>query len=581
MSDEADKKRLLPPEKAREIDHQLRSQVAAATRGVSPVDVAAAVVDWAGHLVLSPGKLLSLAESVARNGVELAKIGTKLGQPDTDNLPAIVDRRMLSEDWQKWPFNVFAHGHRLAKGLATEATTGVDGVSKDHEQLVSFLANQIVEMASPANIPVTNPEFITTTRAERGANLKRGVHNLAEDLRRKRNGELPQGLEDFRVGRDIGITPGKVVYQNRLFELIQYSPQTEDVVAEPVLIVPAWIMKYYILDLSPRNSLVRYLVSQGKTVFIMSWKNPDEKDRDLGMHEYLHEGVMAAIDAVSSIVPKRKMHAVGYCLGGTLLSIAAAYMARERDDRLQTMTMFAAQIDFREAGEITTMLGEGTFTFLEALMRKQGYLAMENMTGAFAALRVSDLVYDPMLQRYLLGKDRSLNDLMAWNEDGTRMPCKMHTEYLRNCYMENNLAEARYEVNGKPVCVGDIRVPAFVLGTATDHVAPWKSVYKAMRLMNNEMTFALTTGGHNAGIACGPDHPRRKHWIATRKPGDLYVDPDQWQAENELVDGSWWPAWDAWLDARSSSERVAPPKMGKAKAGYKPLRDAPGIYVFG
>jgi polyhydroxyalkanoate synthase len=581
MSDEAEKKRLLPPEKAREIDHQLRSHVATATRGVSPVDVAAAVVDWAGHLVLSPGKLLSLAESVARNGVELAKIGTKLGQPDTDNLPAIVDRRMLSEDWQKWPFKVFAHGHRLAKGLATEATTGVDGVSRDHEQLVSFLANQIVEMASPANIPVTNPEFITTTRAERGANLKRGVRNLTEDLRRKRNGELPQGLEDFAVGRDIGITPGKVVYQNRLFELIQYSPQTEEVVAEPVLIVPAWIMKYYILDLSPRNSLVRYLVSQGKTVFIMSWKNPDEKDRDLGMHEYLHEGVMAAIDAVSTIVPKRKMHAVGYCLGGTLLSIAAAYMARERDDRLQTMTMFAAQIDFREAGEITTMLGEGTFTFLEALMRKQGYLAMENMTGAFAALRVSDLVYDPMLQRYLLGKDRSLNDLMAWNEDGTRMPYKMHTEYLRNCYMENNLAEARYEVNGKPVCVGDIRVPAFVLGTATDHVAPWKSVYKAMRLMNNEMTFALTTGGHNAGIACGPDHPRRKHWIATRKPGDLYVDPDQWQAENELVDGSWWPAWDAWLDARSSSARAAPPKMGKAKAGYTPLRDAPGIYVFG
>ena len=581
MSDEAGKKRLLPPEKAREIDHQLRSQVASATRGVSPVDVAAAVVDWAGHLVLSPGKLLSLAESMARDGVELAKIGARAGQPDTSDLPPIADRRMLSEDWQKWPFNIFAHGHRLAKGLALEATTGVDGVSKDHEQLVSFLANQIVEMASPANIPLANPEFLMTTRAERGANLKRGVRNLAEDIRRKRSGELPQGLEDFAVGRDIGITPGKVVYQNRLFELIQYSPQTEEVVAEPVLIVPAWIMKYYILDLSPRNSLVRYLVSQGKTVFIMSWKNPDERDRDLGMHEYLHEGVMAAIDAVSAIVPGQRMHAVGYCLGGTLLSIAAAYMARERDDRLQTMTMFAAQIDFREAGEITTMLGEGTFTFLEALMRKQGYLAMENMTGAFAALRVSDLVYDPMMQRYLLGKDRSLNDLMAWNEDGTRMPCKMHTEYLRNCYMENNLAEARYEVDGKPVCVGDIRVPAFVLGTATDHVAPWKSVYKAMRLMNNEMTFALTTGGHNAGIACGPDHPRRKHWIATRQPGDLYVDPDQWQAENELVDGSWWPAWDAWLDAHSSSERVAPPKMGKAKAGYKPLRDAPGIYVFG
>jgi polyhydroxyalkanoate synthase len=581
MSDETESKRLLPPAKAREIDHQLRGQVAVATRGVSPVDVAAAVVDWAGHLVLSPGKLLSLAESMARNGVELAKITGKAVKKDTEDLPAIMDRRMLSEDWQRWPFNVFAQGHRMAKGLAAEATTGVDGVSKDHEQLVSFLANQIVEMASPANIPVTNPEFITTTREERGANLKRGVHNLAEDMRRKRSGELPQGLEDFAVGRDIGITPGKVVFQNRLFELIQYKPQTEEVVAEPVLVVPAWIMKYYILDLSPRNSLVRYLVSQGKTVFIMSWKNPDEGDRDLGMHEYLHDGVMAAFDAVSAIVPKRKIHAVGYCLGGTLLSIAAAYMARERDDRVKTMTMFAAQIDFREAGEITTMLGEGTFTFLEALMRRQGYLTMENMTGAFAALRVSDLVYDPMMQRYLLGKDRSLNDLMAWNEDGTRMPYKMHTEYLRNCYMENNLAEARYEVNGKPVCVGDIRVPAFVLGTATDHVAPWQSVYKAMRLMNNEMTFALTTGGHNAGIACGPEHPRRKHWIATHKPGDLYVGPEEWQAQNELTDGSWWPVWNAWLDARSSKERVKPPSMGKAKAGYKALRDAPGVYVFG
>ena len=580
MSEENEKKRLLPPDRARNIDHQLRGQLAVATRGVSPVDVAAAVVDWAGHLALSPGKLLSLAESLARNGVELAKIGTGAMKPDADGLPAIVDRRMLSEDWQRWPFNVFAHGHRLAKGFATEATMGVDGVSKDHEQLVNFLANQIVEIASPANVPVINPEFITTTKGERGANLRRGVHNLAEDMRRKRSGELPQGLENFVVGKDIAVTPGKVVYQNRLFELIQYKPQTEEVVSEPVLIVPAWIMKYYILDLSARNSLVRYLVSQGKTVFIMSWKNPDEKDRDLGMHEYLHEGVMTAIDAVSTIVSKRKIHAVGYCLGGTLLAIAAAYMARERDDRLKTMTMFAAQIDFREAGEITTMLGEGTFTFLEALMRKQGYLAMENMTGAFASLRVSDLVYDPMFQRYLLGKDRSLNDLMAWNEDGTRMPYKMHTEYLRNCYMENNLAEARYEVNGKPVCVGDIQVPAFVLGTATDHVAPWKSVYKPMRLMNNEMTFALTTGGHNAGIACGPDHPRRKHWIATRQPGDLYVGPDEWQAQNELVDGSWWPAWNAWLDARSSGTRKAP-SMGKPKAGYKPLRDAPGIYVFG
>ena len=262
MTDEDEKKRLLPPEKAREIDHQLRGQLAVATRGVSPVDVAAAVVDWAGHLALSPGKLLSLAESLARNGVELAKITSKAMKPNGEDLPQIVDRRMLSEDWQKWPFNVFAHGHRLAKALAVEATTGVDGVSEDHEQLVSFLANQLVEMASPANVPFTNPEFILTTREERGANLRRGVHNLAEDLRRKRSGELPQGLEEFVVGKDIGITPGKVVYQNRLFELIQYKPQTEEVVSEPVLIVPAWIMKYYILDLSPRQNGIHHVLEE-------------------------------------------------------------------------------------------------------------------------------------------------------------------------------------------------------------------------------------------------------------------------------------------------------------------------------
>jgi len=580
MTDNLPVPRLLPPEKARAIDHELRGNLAMATRGMSPVDVLAAIVDWAGHLALSPGKLLSLAESTARNGAELARINGKAIRKQTDDIPPIADRRMLGEDWQRWPFNVFAHAHRLAKDLVTEATTGVDGVGKDHEQLVSFLAQQIVELASPANVPVTNPEFIAATKGERGENLRRGVSNLVEDMRRKRRGEPLQGLEPFVVGKDIAITPGKVVFQNRLFELIQYAPQTDEVGKEPVLIVPAWIMKYYILDLSPGNSLVRYLVSQGKTVFIMSWKNPDASDRNLGMREYLHDGVMAAIDAVNAIVPKRKIHAVGYCLGGTLLAIAAAYMAREGDDRLQSMSLFAAQIDFREAGEITTMLGEGTFTFLAALMQKQGYLGIENMTGAFSALRVSDLVYDPMMQRYLLGKDRSLNDLMAWNEDGTRMPYKMHTEYLRNCYMENNLAEARYEVDGRPVCVGDIRVPTFVLGTATDHVAPWKSVYKVMRLMNNEMTFALTTGGHNAGIACGPDHPRRKHRLATRRPGDLYVDPDHWEANNTLVDGSWWPAWNAWLDARMSG-REPPPAIGGAKAGYQPLRDAPGEYVLG
>jgi polyhydroxyalkanoate synthase len=298
------------------------------------------------------------------------------------------------------------------------------------------------------------------------------------------------------------------------------------------------------------------------------------------MDEYLREGVLAALDAVSAIVPESKIHAVGYCLGGTLLSIAAAYMAREGDDRLKTMSLFAAQVDFREAGEITTLLGESTFAFLEALMRKQGYLGIENMVGAFSSLRVSDLVHAPRVQRYLMGEDRSLNDLMAWNEDGTRLPYKMHTEYLRNCYMENNLAEARYEIGGKPICISDITAPSFVLGTVTDHVAPWKSVYKLARLMNNEMTFVLTTGGHNAGIVSGPEHPRRKHQIATRAPGDLYCDPDRWVESTEVVDGSWWPAWNDWLDWHTSG-KTSPPPMGNSAADLDIVRAAPGDYVYG
>jgi len=580
MDDTTRPARLLPPETAKRIDHELRGVVAGATRGISPVDLAVALIDWSGHLALSPGKLLSLFETAARNAAEIvADSGRSLAGKHGDQ-PPLTNRRMQSDAWQKMPYRALGRGHELAREWIGEATTGVDGVSRDHEQLVNFLALQIADLVSPANLPLTNPDVLKAIREERGANLKRGLGNLVEDWRRDREGRPVQGTEQFVVGRDVAATPGKVIYRNRLVELIQYEPATDEVGAEPVLIVPAWIMKYYILDLSPGNSLVRYLVGQGKTVFAISWKNPLQEDRNLGMREYLHEGVLAAIDAVNAVVPKQKIHAVGYCLGGTLLSIVAALLAREGDDRLKTMSLFAAQVDFREAGEISLFLGEGTFTLLEAMMRRQGYLSIDNMTGAFSALRVSDLVHEPAVQRYLLGRDRSMNDLMAWNADGTRMPYRMHAEYLRHCYMENNLAEARYEVGGAPVCVGDIRIPTFALGTVTDHVAPWKSVYKLHRLLNNELTFVLTTGGHNAGIACGPDHPRRKHQLAVRKPGDLYKDPDRWVAETGVVASSWWPAWNAWLDAHMAGQ-AAPPPMGAPGQGYAPLTEAPGEYVLG
>ena len=572
--------RWLDPANAETMDHELRSFLAQATKGMSPIEAVTAIVDWAGHLAISPGKMLTLTESLIRKVAQLGVFGLQAGLGNADGSQSTSERRLQGEKWQTWPFNVLVKGHALAREWLNELTTGVDGVSHEHEEIVSFMARQFADILSPANNPMTNPKVIAATIEERGQNLLRGGRNFVDDYRRGRNGEPLAGTESFRVGEHLGITPGKVVLQNELMELIQYEPTTKQVGAEPVLIIPAWIMKYYILDLTPEASLVRYLVEQGKTVFIVSWKNPTDEDRDLGMTDYLDLGVTAALDATIAITGAKKIHAVGYCLGGTLMSIAAALMARRGDDRLKTMSLFASLVDFREAGEIGMFLGESMMSFLEALMRKQGYLGIENMTGAFTSLRVSDLVYEPNVNRYLLGKDRQLNGLLAWNTDGTRMPYRMHMEYLKNCYIENNLATNRYKVNGELVCIDDISVPSFVVGTVTDHVAPWKSVYEIHRLTHNELTFALTTGGHNAGIACGPEHPRRKYQLAVRAPGDRYIDPQQWFESHEQVPGSWWKAWNQWLDEHMSGTRESP-KTGGPRKGYKVLRDAPGEYVYG
>jgi polyhydroxyalkanoate synthase len=347
------------------------------------------------------------------------------------------------------------------------------------------------------------------------------------------------------------------------------------VYAEPVLIVPSWIMKYYILDLSPHNSMVKYLVDQGHTVFILSWKNPTAADRDLGLKDYRWLGVMEALDAVTAIVPERKVQAVGYCLGGTLLAIAAAAMARDGDERLQSLTLLASEIDFRESGEIALFIDESQLAWLEAGMWDKGYLDGTQMAGAFQMLNSRDLIWSRRVREYLLGERQAFNDLMAWNADVTRLPYRMHSDYLRRLYLDNDLAEGRYRVGGRPVALADIEVPMFIVGTVRDHVAPWRSVYKMHLLSDAELTFVLTSGGHNAGVVSEPGHPRRSFQIGTRTAGDRYIDPQLWRAETSLNDGSWWPAWQQWL-ARRSAERVAPPVMGGTQT---PLGDAPGTYV--
>jgi poly[(R)-3-hydroxyalkanoate] polymerase subunit PhaC len=452
----------------------------------------------------------------------------------------------------------------------------VRGVSKQHEDIVEFMSRQVLDIFSPSNFPLTNPEVLGRTVEKGGANLVSGLQNLAEDWERAVSGKRPVGTEKFAVGRNVAITPGKVVYRNRLIELIQYQPATDTVRPEPILIVPAWIMKYYVLDLSPQNSLVKYLVERGFTVFMMSWRNPGPEDRDLGIDDYRTLGVMAALDVIASIVPGRKVHAAGYCLGGTLLSIAAAAMAREADERFKSVTLLAAQTDFTEAGELMLFINESQLAFLDDMMWEQGFLDSRQMAGAFQMLRSNDLVWSRIVREYLMGEREPMTDLMAWNSDTTRMPYRMHSEYLRHLFLDNDLAEGRFAVEGTPVALTDIRAPIFAVGTQRDHVAPWRSTYKIHLQADTELTYLLTTGGHNAGIVSEPGHRGRSFQVMTKRAEDRHLDPESYLARAPRKEGSWWPEWMAWLEIRSGAPVRAVP-IGNA--AYPALCDAPGTYV--
>jgi polyhydroxyalkanoate synthase len=534
------------------------------------------------HLAASPGKQQQLAQKAARKavrfGIYSARSAADPGTPPCIE-PLPHDRRFRDAAWQRWPFNLTYQSFLLSQQWWHNATMGIRGVSPHHEAVVSFVARQLLDIVSPSNFFATNPELIRITAEEGGENLARGWVNFVEDWERAVAGRPPVGSEAIQVGRDVAVTPGQVVYRNRLIELIQYAPATDEVQAEPLLIVPAWIMKYYILDLSPENSLVRFLVERGHTVFVISWRNPRSEDRDLDMDDYLRLGIDAALAAVAAILPERKVNAVGYCLGGTLLAIAAAALAGSGDERLNSITLLAAQTDFSEAGELSLFIDDGGLAFLEDIMWDQGYLDTRQMAGAFQLLRSNDLIWSRLLHDYLVGRRGAMTDLMAWNSDTTRMPFKMHSQYLRRLFLDNDLSEGRYKVEGRPVALSDIRVPIFAVGTESDHVAPWRSVYKVQLETDTNVTFVLTSGGHNAGIVSEPGHPRRHFRIAERRAEERYIDPDSWLLRTEEREGSWWPAWADWLAARASG-RTPAPALGAADGRYPPLVAAPGTYVF-
>jgi polyhydroxyalkanoate synthase len=567
----------------RDFDREFRAQVAQMTAGLAPTAFTTAWADWAMHLALSPAKRQELRQHAMVRATDTWAFALRAlaGAPVSpfEGLAANADRRFDGPAWKQFPFNVYARAYQNNLALMNEAVHDVGGVTDYHTQLMEFAVRMLLDATSPSNYLASNPELLALTQSEQGQNLVRGVKHVIEDVGRTLKGSAPAGTEEFEVGKTVAVTPGKVVFRNELIELIQYEPATKTAYAEPLLIVPAWIMKYYILDLSPRNSMVKYLVEQGHTVFMMSWKNPDEKDRDIGMDDYLEQGFRAALDAVTAIVPKQRVHAVGYCIGGTLLAISAAALARDKDERLASITMFAAQTDFSEPGELAFFINPSQLATLEATMHRKGVLESRQMSGAFALLRAQDMLWQPMINQYLKGRRDPMIDLMAWNADGTRMPWRMHSEYLYRLYLDNELATNRLPVGGKLIRLSDINVPMFVVGTESDHVAPWKSVYKVDNLVrSDDLTFLLTSGGHNAGIVCGPVHPKRHYRVRTRRLADPHLAPEDWMEAATKHEGSWWPAWQRWLVAHSGA-KGKPPAVGASRKGYRVIENAPGQYV--
>src|SRR6516165_8547312 len=563
------------------MDRLGRAATARLTQGISPNALYAAWFDWASHLANAPGRVIELGVEAVNLGARFARFATQCLSENVKSPfePQVGDHRFSDPLWTRLPYALWEQAFLAQETWWASATREVRGMTPKNAARVSFITRQLLDVWSPSKIPWLNSVIIDRTLKESGSNLMRGAHNLQEDFWRALTLQPEPQTGGLEVGKDIAITPGEVIFRNELMELIQYKPATERVVAEPVLIIPAWIMKYYVLDLSPHNSLVRYLVERGFTVFMVSWRNPSVEDRDITFDAYRTEGLMAALDAVNSILPARKVHAVGYCIGGTLLAIAAATMAREEHDGLASITLFAAQTDFSEAGELMLFVDESQIAFLEDMMWDQGVLNTKQMAGAFKILRSNDLVWSKMMREYLLGERDSPTDLGTWNADQTRLPYRMHSQYLRGLFLENRLTAGIYAVEGRVIALMDINTPMFVVGTETDHIAPWRSVYKVHLFTCNELTFLLTNGGHNAGIVSEPGHPGRRYRMATRQCGDRYIDSDGWLSHAVPGEGSWWLAWSAWLETKSDRERVAPPGIGAPSRGLVPLCPAPGMYV--
>lgn len=547
--------------------------------GPDPLNIGTAFLEMTARLMANPARLMQAQIGFWQDYLTLWQNTAR--RMMGDKAPAVIeeaktDRRFKDDAWRENEvFDFIRQSYLLSARFFTNVVQTTEGLEPKTAQKVDFYTRQFVDAMSPSNFLLTNPEVLRRTAETGGENLLKGLSNLLADLERGK-GQLRIRMTDetkFKVGENIAVTPGKVIYRNDLTELIQYQPTTEKVLKRPLLIIPPWINKFYILDLRPKNSFIRWAVEQGHTVFVVSWVNPDEKLAEKGFDDYMREGPYAALDAMEKATGERGFNVIGYCLGGTLLSCTLAHMATRKDTRIKSATFLTTMLDFAEAGELGVFIDEEQLHALEEKMSRRGFLEGSEMATTFNMLRANDLIWSFVVSNYLMGQEPFPFDLLYWNDDSTRMPARMHSFYLRRMYQQNDLVKpGGVELDGVALDLKKIKVPSYMLSTREDHIAPWKSTYRATQIFSGPVRFVLAASGHIAGVVNPPESGKYSHWVHE----DLPPDPDAWFRGATELAGSWWPDWQRWIVAQDKA--MVPARIPGAGA-LPALADAPGTYV--
>ncbi|HEX6443169.1 MAG TPA: class I poly(R)-hydroxyalkanoic acid synthase [Stellaceae bacterium] len=543
-----------------------------------PMAIGTAFLEMTTRMMSDPARLVEAQLSLWRDYMTLwQRTAERLlgGAAEPLVEPAPEDRRFRDQAWSDNAlFDFIKQSYLLSARWLQSQVKNVEGLDERTARKVDFYTRQFVDAIAPSNFVLTNPEVLRATIESRGENLVNGLENLLQDLERGK-GRLAISMTDmtaFRIGENVAATPGKVVYQTDLMQLIQYTPTTQTVKRRPLLIIPPWINKFYVLDLRPKNSFIRWAVAQGHTVFVISWVNPDERLAQKTVEHYMREGPLAALDAMEQATGESEANVIGYCLGGTLLAATLAYMAAKRDSRVKSATYFVTMVDFKEAGELSVFIDEEQLHALEERMQKKGYLEARDMHATFNLLRANDLIWSFVVSNYLLGKSPFPFDLLYWNADSTRMPAAMHSFYLRKMYQQNLLIEpGGITLAGVPLDLRKIKTPAFLLSTREDHIAPWRSTYAATQIYSGPVKFVLSASGHIAGVV-NPPGGKYGHWENESNPPT----PEGWLAGATFHEDSWWPLWEKWV-AKYGGGEVPARQPGDGK--LQPIDDAPGSYV--